>query len=582
MSDANLNFDWTKFYRYAELTGLLHQCVKAYPNLLTLHSMGKSFEGRDLWVLEVTNAATGPISEKPAFWIDGNIHSIEVTASAAVLYFLEYLLKGYGADAEVTRALDTRGFYLCPRINPDGAEWALADIPRYVRSSTRTYPRTYPEIEAVQEGFEVQDVDSDGKILRMRVVDQHGHWKCHPDDSRVMVRREPSESGGIYYHIIPEGRFADAKQFDGTRIRVNPPVQGLDLNRNFPENWRPEADQLGAGDYPGSEPEVRAVVDWFTSHPNISGGVAFHTFSGVLLRPFGGKADTEMAVEDLRVYKRIGQQGTATTGYPNISVYEEFRYHPKEVITGTFDWAYDQLGIYSWVVEIWSPMREAGIEKYDYIDWFREHPIEDDLKLMRWNDSALAGKGFVDWRKFNHPQLGEVEIGGWDSFACISNVPKEKLASELAKFPKWLLWQALISPRLELRSASATSVGEGLYKVRLEVVNSGWLGTQLSQRAANRKAVAQVTAEVHLPEHVEILATTASGNQATHGALPRVRLGQLTGWSQKGASGWFWPDADITGHIGVAEWIVRGVAGSSVELTAHHPKAGKVSATVVL
>jgi murein tripeptide amidase MpaA len=581
MVETKLNFEWAKFYRYEELTVLLQQCASTYPHLVTLHSMGKSFEGRDLWVLEVTHAATGPISDKPAFWVDGNIHSIEVTASTAVLYFLDYLLKGYGIDPEVTKALDTRGFYLCPRVNPDGAEWALAD-PRFVRSSTRTYPRTYPEIEAVQEGFEVADINSDGKILRMRVRDSHGHWKCHADDARVMVRREPSESGGEYYHIIPEGRFADSKHFDGTRIRVNPPAQGVDLNRNFPENWRPEADQLGAGDYPGSEPEVRAIIDWFTTHPNITGGVAFHTFSGVLLRPFGGKADAEMAVEDLRVYKRIGKEGTSVTGYPNISVYEEFRYHPKEVITGTFDWAYEQLGIYSWVVEIWSPMREAGIEKYDYIDWFRDHPVEDDLKLMRWNDAALRGKGFVDWAKFQHPQLGEVEIGGWDSFACISNVPKDRLQSEVAKFPKWLIWQALISPKLELKTATSTPLGEGLFKIRLEVVNSGWLSTQLSQQALNRKSIGPVTVEIHLPAAAEIVATTASGNTSSHGSLPRARLGQLSGWSQKGASGWFWPDADITGHLGVVEWVVRASAGINIELSARHPKAGKVSTKLIV
>ena len=78
-----------------------------------------------------------PAAEKPAFWVDGNIHATEVAASAATLYFLHTLVAQYGKDADVTRALDTRAFYLCPRINPDGAEWALADRPKWVRSSTR-------------------------------------------------------------------------------------------------------------------------------------------------------------------------------------------------------------------------------------------------------------------------------------------------------------------------------------------------------------------------------------------------------------------------------------------------------------
>ncbi|MCP5990330.1 hypothetical protein NL344_28315, partial [Klebsiella pneumoniae] len=78
------------------------------------------------------------------------------------------------------------------------------------------------------------------------------------------------------------------------------------------------------------------------------------------------------------------------------------------------DWAYDHLGLFAWTVEIWSPQKAAGIEKYDWIDWFREHPVEDDLKFLEWNDRELEGKGFIDWYPFEHPQLGPLELGGWD------------------------------------------------------------------------------------------------------------------------------------------------------------------------
>ena len=79
-----------RFYRYAELTELLHAFAREHPQLVAIESIGKSHEGRDIWVLTVTNAATGPAREKPAFWVDGNIHSTEVAASAAALYFLQH------------------------------------------------------------------------------------------------------------------------------------------------------------------------------------------------------------------------------------------------------------------------------------------------------------------------------------------------------------------------------------------------------------------------------------------------------------------------------------------------------------
>jgi murein tripeptide amidase MpaA len=576
-----MNFEFNRFYRYDELTDALQRLQSRYPQLVSLQSIGKSHEGRDIWVMTVTNRLSGPAEQKPAFWVDGNIHSIEVSASAAALYLLDYLVKGYGVEADVTRVLDDRAFYVCPRVNPDGAEWALAASPRFVRSSTRDYPRTYPELEAPQEGFEVKDIDGDGKILRMRIPDKHGHWKCHPDDARVMIRRDPAETGGQYYQILPEGAFVNADRFDGTRIKVNLPQQGLDLNRNFPENWRQEFQQLGAGDYPTSEPEVKAIVDWFITHPNISGGVAFHTFSGVLLRPFGGQPDTSMAPEDLRVFKRIGKEGTDLTGYPNIGVFEEFRYATNDVITGTFDWAYDNLGLYSWVVELWSPMREAGIEKYDFIDWFIDHPAADDIKMIHWNDTQLKGKAFVPWRAFTHPELGQVELGGWDSFSFISNVPGDLLEKEIAKFPKWLIWQALISPKLELRSATCQALGANLFKVRLEVSNVGWLPTYISKRALERKVCGVLKAEITLPFDAKLIGSSTHLN-ASFGALPIVDLGQLDGWSHKGASGWFWPDAGPTSHIGVAEWIVQVQASCPITLKAYHPKAGSVTTELSL
>jgi murein tripeptide amidase MpaA len=578
------HFDFNRFYRYDELTRALKKLAKALPDLVSLKSIGQSHEGRDIWVATVTNTKTGAAADKPAFWVDGNIHSVEVSASAANLYLLNELVTGYGKDEQITRALDTRTFYICPRINPDGAEWALADSPKFVRSSTRKYPFQADPVE----GFEQKDMDGDGRILRMRIKDAQGHWRVSEHDERLMVRRDPAEVGGQYYRLLPEGEFANPAHFDGTRIRVNKPAQGLDLNRNFPAEWRQEFEQFGAGNYPTSEPEVKAVVQFFFDHPNITGGVSFHTFSGVLLRPFGTQSDNDMAPEDLWVYKDVGKKGEQLTGYPAISVYEEFRYHPKEVITGTFDWIYDHLGLYTWTVEIWSPMREAGIEKYAYIDWFRDHPEADDLKMLRWNDEVLGGKAYVPWKKFKHPTLGEVEIGGWDTFSFISNVPRDKLEKEVAKFPKWLVWQSLISPQLVVRKASSQALGDentpggvGLFKVRLEVQNAGYLPTTVSKRAADRKQVAAMTAEISLPKGA-VIVQTAGNSGATFGALPRVELGQLTGWSHKHTGVSFWPDSEPTSDIAVAEWIVRGKAGAKIELTAHAPRAGKVRATVKL
>jgi murein tripeptide amidase MpaA len=556
----NVQFD--TFYRYDDLTRILHTYAEEHPDLVQIESIGESYEGRDVWLLTVTNTETGPAEEKPALWVDGNIHAAELSASTACLYFINHLVTAYGDDPEVTRCLDTRAFYICPRVNPDGAEWALADEPKYIRSSTRPYPYDEEPVGGLVE----EDIDGDGRMLTMRIPDPNGAWKVSPAEPRLMVRRDPTEAGGEYYRLLPEGTL---ENYDGVIIEIQPKKERLDLNRNFPERWRQEFEQKGAGPYPASEPEVRNVVHFIVEHPNITGGVAFHTFSGVLLRPYDDRPDEKFLAEDLWTFKKIGEKGTEVTGYPNVSVYHDFRYHPNEVITGGFDtWLYEQLGTYGWTVEIWSPRRQAGIEDYHFIDWYREHPLEDDLALLKWSDEALDGKGYVGWYPFEHPQLGEVELGGWDKIYAFRNPPPPFLEKEVARFPKWLIWHLLISPSLELYEATAKPLGEGAYRVRLVVQNTGWLPTYVTKKALEKKVVRGIVCEIELPEG----ASLETGK-------PREERGQLEGRAYVRA---FPRDEDAINDRLKVEWTVRAPAGGEIKLTARHPRAGTISTALTL
>lgn len=555
--------EWNRYYRYDDLTSLVHAYAREHPDLVAVASIGSSFEGRDVWLATVTNRATGPAVEKPALWVDGNLHASELSPSSAVLYFLDWLVREYGTRPDVTRALDAYAFYLCPRVNPDGAERALADEPEIIRSSTRPWP--YDE-EPVR-GLRHKDIDGDGRLLTMRIPDPNGAWKPYSGDPRLLVRREPTETGGTYYRVLPEG---EVEGWDGVTIDIPRKREGLDLNRNFPAGWRQEGQQTGAGPYPGSEPEVRNVVEFMARHPNITGGVSFHTFSGVLLRPFSTKDDKEMPAEDLWTYQKIGAKGTELTGYPSASVYHDFRYHPKEIITGAWDdWAYEHRGVYAWTVEIWSPQRQAGIREYPFIDWYREHPVDDDLKLLAWSDGELGGRGYVDWYPFEHPQLGHVELGGWDALYCWRNPPPEKLEAEIALFPEWLLWHALIAPRLELFSVEVDELGPAARRVRVAVHNTGWLPTYVSKQALDQKVARGVVAEIELPDG----ATLESGDA-------RIVGGHLEGRAYKGSAAGVW-SADPTADRAAYTWVVRGGSGDA-EVTVRHERAGVVRVRVPL
>jgi hypothetical protein len=383
-----------------------------------------------------------------------------------------------------------------------------------------------------------------------------------------MTPREPGEFGGRYYRVMPEGTLT---HFDGLQISVNPNREALDLNRNFPAQWRQEHEQQGAGPYPTSEPEVRAMVDFIVKHPNIGAGVSFHTHSGVILRPMAGQADKDMTPEDLWTYKRFSALGEKLTGYPAISIFHDFKYHPKEVITGSQDWIYEHLGSLFWTVEIWAPNKEAGITGYDYIHWYRDHPPEDDLKLLKWSDEQCGGLAHVDWYPCTHPQLGEVELGGWDRLNYWRNPPAHLREREVARFPAWLMQVGLSLPKLEVLRTEVRALGPDTWRVRFAVANAGYLPAAVTKRAVERKVARGVVFELHLPPGVSLVSGTA-----------RVVGPQLDGHGVKNSLQAFLPTRQVTGDRAVTEWVVRAPIGTRLALTATADRAGTVRTEVTL
>jgi hypothetical protein len=554
---------YDRFYAYDELTDTLRMWAEEAPNLCALESIGTSYEGRDIWLVTVTNGETGAHLDKPGFLVEANIHSMEWTGCAASLHLIHHLLTQHGQDELVTRAVDTRVFYVIPRLNPDGAERGLEER-RFIRSSVRPYPREEPE-----DGLQVEDLDGDGRVLDMRIEDPTGAWRAHPEERSLLVRRDPVDGpdAGPFYRLLAEGR---VRNYDGVTIKVPWPVEGLDLNRNFPAEWAPEHEQRGAGPYPTSEPEVRAMVQAVVERPNITGHIAYHTFSGVHLRPYAGRPDEDFPTQDLRAYKIIGARGTELTGYPAVSVFHDFKYDPKQTIKGgAHDWMYDHLGVFSWTTEFWSPQREAGLEDYHFTDWIREHPIEDDLALIRWAKENYPN-AYVDWYEFDHPELGKVELGGWDIINYWFNVPFDRLEQEVAPHSDFAVFHALISPLLEVRSLDVEQLGEASFLVRLVLQNSGWLPTNVTEKALERKAVRDLEVELELSDGARLV-----GGEMT------TEVGQLKGRVEKRSTTW-WANDESTSDLAKLEWAIEAPAGAEIGIEARHPRAGTVRRRVTL
>lgn len=551
------------FYTYDVLSKRLHELVKSHPQLAQIESIGKSLEGREIWLVTLTNQKTGSAQEKPAYWIDGNTHAGEVTGSTVVLYTIWSYLTKYGSDETITRVLDRAAIYLLPRLSVDGAERYLT-TPYSLRSSTRPYP-----YEDEQDGLYPEDIDGDGQILKMRVKDPNGAWKCSSKDPRIMRRREIDEEGGEYYHVLTEGLI---RNYNGFTIPIAPRREGLDINRNYPFEWAPEGTQHGAGPYPLSEPETHAEAEFWRTHPNISGFLTYHTTSGVLLRSYSTRSDEEMLPEDLDVFKLLGERGTQITGYPNVSTYHGFRYHPKELTYGAMDdYAYDHFGWFGFTTELWDMPTTAGIGPRDFIVWMRWHPEEDDVKLMKWNDEVMEGTAFQDWKPFDHPQLGPVEIGGWNYKLYEQNAPLSYLPELCEKHSRFTLSHASLCPYLSIRHLNVEQQGEELFRVVAVIENNGFLPTYTSKKALERKVVRPIEVELTLPEGVSVI----SGES-------KQQAGQLEGRSNKIWGGFGGAGGSPTDNRCKVEWVIRGAQGSKVDLAVRSQRAGTVRQTIIL
>ena len=561
-----MTYDFDRFLRYDEMAAWLRALAAQHPTLLTIESYGQSHLGRDLLVATITDTRSGEHHTKPAHWIDANIHAVEVTGGVAALFIIHHLVTKFVAgDAVVKEALRTRTFYIAPRVNPDGVEDALADRPLFHRSSVRPWPwrdgHRWP-------GLHPQDIDGDGRILTMRIADPDGAWMQHPEEPRVMMPVGPlgAPAGAKRYRLLTEGLI---ENYDGFTIDQPRDPAGLDLNRNFPAGWG--VDVLGSGDHPMSEPEIHSLVRAVKARPNVCGYNAFHTAGGFMLRPSSNQPDSKLPPEDLFIFKKFGEHSTPLTTYPVHSVFEDLTWDKSRVMGGAGDdWAYDHLGVYSWTTEFWDAIYRATGEHSPTDVWYVGPTPAQDLAVCRWSDKNAPGS-YVGWYTFDHPQLGNVELGGPNMFHIWTNAPSKLLRAEVEAHADVAIYQAMASPRLEIKLAEATSLGGDVWKVRLGVANTGWLSTTVTQHAKKMKIV--------LPAVVEIAAANGASLDVVEGEA-RVRIGQLEGRSKVLLDGGAMSDGTTDRHL--QTWVVRAKSGSVITLSASHQRAGSVSTSITL
>ncbi|HCC70966.1 MAG TPA: hypothetical protein DEQ09_07445, partial [Bacteroidales bacterium] len=185
---------WNKYYTYAGIENLCKNLEKAYPHLVKAGSAGKSYEGRDILTLTVTNHDNQEPSHKPGYYIDGNIHSNEIQGTEMALYAAWYMAEMYNENEFIRELLDDKVFYIIPTINPDARENFMHEANTGSSPRSGMAPRDDDRDGLVDEdGFD--DINNDGVISMMRRRDPFGQYKDDPSDHRQMIRVQDGEKG---------------------------------------------------------------------------------------------------------------------------------------------------------------------------------------------------------------------------------------------------------------------------------------------------------------------------------------------------------------------------------------------------
>ncbi|MBX7232331.1 MAG: hypothetical protein K1X29_09630 [Bdellovibrionales bacterium] len=498
-----------QYYDYDQLTLFLQETNRKYPLITRLESLGISSQGRNIWLMTLTSFSSHEPKQRPGIWVDGNTHASELTGCQAALFLIQYLTE-QSETKEIQALLQDVVFYVIPRLSVDGAEYVLKN-----KSPLRSSPEIFPG-HIPKENFVIKDMDGDNEVLMMRVPDESGLFKVSPEDPRLMIQREPFDrfsNAGPFYHLYPEGEFVN---FDGFHKKFINPMR-YDLNRQAPAEFSPK--EYGAGATPTELPEAKMLMNAIVERPNIAISLTHHTYGGYLLRPMSTHPDSDFTVNDLSIFKAMGEIGQKLTGYKTLSVYHEFRYDPKECIAGAWDdWCYLHRGIFSWTTEFWSLPAQCGIQYENATDIYLKPGNENLLKVLQWCDQNLTpGSYFKDWKKVSHPQLGAVEVGGWRTLFTWSNPPAEYLAPELKKVNEFTLCLAQMLPKILIKNMGVEKKSKDGFLVKVELQNTGFLPTSISDMAQKINVYDSPRATIQLGPQQKIIV----GKPETH--LPHLK-----------------------------------------------------------
>ena len=444
----------------ANLTQRVKALAQKYPQWIKTKSLTQTTGGKEIWMITIGSAKT---ETKPAIVVVGGVEGKHLLGVEMAIGFAEKLMARSSTDS-IKNLLAKQTFYVFPNMSPDATEQYFVKI-KSERSGNASKTDDDRDGKVNEDDFD--DLDGNGKITSMRVLDPTGKYKLNPDDPRSLILADASKGESGKYILLSEGFDNDkdgAFNEDGDG--------GVNFNKNSSFNFKPFVP--GAGEYAVSEKENRALFDFLFDAFNVYAVVTFGptnnlsypvTFNPAAIskRIITGWFDADVKSNALvsERYNKMTKTKDAPKVQPDNGDFAQWAYfHYGRLSFSTPGW---------WVPKV-SPDSSRKEKKFTNED--------ASASYLRWAASQGTTNTFTSWKAINHPDFpGQtVEVGGIDPFVLIN--PPYKMVDEIvAKHTDFVVGLAAMAPQVDLINLKTEKVGEGLTRVTLTVMNNGDLPT---------------------------------------------------------------------------------------------------------
>ncbi len=109
------------YHDYNELTDFMQNIAAQFSSITNLFSIGQSVQGRELWVMEISDNP-GVNEIEPEFKYIANMHGDETVGRELSLNLIEWLCSNYGVEDRATNLVNNADIFIMPSMNPDGFE----------------------------------------------------------------------------------------------------------------------------------------------------------------------------------------------------------------------------------------------------------------------------------------------------------------------------------------------------------------------------------------------------------------------------------------------------------------------------